>query len=170
MTSKSTTNSCRKMFLQVVVSDKFFRHFGKFTLPQWSFLVPLLIGNMELFLLFQNFPWEFSQIFETQKQLPSGALQTQLFCKKMWYDVFIAHLLSRITRCESYELLVTGSMLKNTSWNSKVRVQIHEFNLVSYEFKSTSCEFKFTSYKFISTSYTSSDPRVQESFNQWKLK
>ena len=35
----------------------------------------LLIGNIELFLLFQKFAWEFSQIFQIQKQLSSGALQ-----------------------------------------------------------------------------------------------
>ena len=34
----------------------------------------MLIGSMELFLLFQKFAWEFSQIFQTQKQLSSGAL------------------------------------------------------------------------------------------------
>ena len=31
------------------------------------------------------------------------------------------------TRAASYELLVTSWKLKSMSWNSKVRVQIHEF-------------------------------------------
>ena len=73
--SKSNRNSCWMILLLVVVPDKFWRHFVKFSLPQWSFLVQLLIGNMELFLLFQMFAWEISQIFQTQKQLSSGALQ-----------------------------------------------------------------------------------------------
>ena len=47
-----------------------------------------------------------------------------------------------------YELLVTSSTLEGTSWNSKLRVQIHEFN----EFKFTSCEFNFMSYESLKTS------------------
>ena len=35
----------------------------------------MMISNIELFLLFQKFAWEFSQIFQMQKQLSSGALQ-----------------------------------------------------------------------------------------------
>ena len=54
------------------------------------------------------------------------------------------------TRVTSYEL-------KNTSWNSKVWVQIYELRvqiyelrvqITSYGFKSTNYEFKSTSYKF----------------------
>ena len=65
----------KEIFLQVVISDKFWRHFVKFSLLQWNVLVQLLIGNMELFLLFQMFSWEISQIIQTQKQLWIGALQ-----------------------------------------------------------------------------------------------
>ena len=79
--SKSNRNSCWKMFLQVVVPEKLCRHFGKLPLPQWSLLVPPLIGNMELFLLFQMFVWEFSQVSQTQKQLSSGAIKSSFSAK-----------------------------------------------------------------------------------------
>ena len=61
--SNSNRNSCWKIFLQVVVRDKFWRYFVIFLLPQWSFLVQLLIGNMEHFLLFQMLAWVISRIF-----------------------------------------------------------------------------------------------------------
>ena len=44
----------------------------------------------------------------------------------------------RVTR---YELLVKSWKLKSSSWNSIVRVQIHEFKFRSYEFNFTSYEF-----------------------------
>ena len=52
--SKSNRNSCWKIFVLVVVPDKFWRHFVKFSLPHWSFLVQLFIGNIDACL--RNFP------------------------------------------------------------------------------------------------------------------
>ena len=101
------------------------------------------------------------------------------------YSALVKHEL-QVTNCQ---LLVTSWKLKSTIWNSKAWLQIHEFKFTSYEFKSTSYEYKSTtcklksmsydfrsmSYEFKSTSYelntrvTSSNPRFQESFNEWKL-
>ena len=60
----------------------------------------------------------------------------------------------------SYGLPAMGWKLKSMSWNSKMRVQILDFNLANCEVKftsyevtsTTSCKFKPTSYEFRSTS------------------
>ena len=65
----------QKHLLKDIFTGIFTGHFVKFLLPQWSFLLQLLIGNVELFLLFQMFACEISWIFQTQKQLLSGAQQ-----------------------------------------------------------------------------------------------
>ena len=50
-----------------------------------------------------------------------------------------------------HKLRKTGSKFKNTSWNSKVQLQIHKFKFMSYEFNLVSYGFKSTSYEFKST-------------------
>ena len=58
------------------------------------------------------------------------------------------------TRFTSYEQRLRSNKikLKRMIWNSKVRVQIHEFKSTSCELKSTNYEYKSTSGKFKSTS------------------
>ena len=94
-------------------------------------------------------------------------------------------------RVASYELLVTNWKLKSKSWNSDVRVQIHELytlwvtssnsrvtrinpGVPSSILRATSSNTLLINSgpRVMSSNrqVTSSNSWVQESFNQWKLK